>query len=346
MVLVGDVHIAEDRTRYSVLKIKSKGKNAAKYSPRLCHLIETIEWIDSVVEQGEEVVQLGDIVSKATLTAEELSMIAEISPITRKWQGIRGNHGLSIGEHDSDCAVQFSRFYRKPTWETKEIDGLKYNVVYLPYVLEKDRKPLKTYFEDLPKYPTLVLSHNDIKGMNYGGIVEKNGWTIEELESIGDFIINGHIHNFQWLTNKILIAGNVDGENLTESHIGTKHGVWRLDLKAFAQGTTPRECIKFIKNPYAMKFGNVDVMSESDLISLKMGTDDRTVLAITTNEELADDVQSLIDTHLAGGKKIVKASRKAKKVSSATKKMVENHIDKFKRCAIEEFGEIEIIGEI
>lgn len=359
MILVGDVHIAADRTRYSILKVKPRRDNpySERFSTRLVHLIETFKWIEEYVKQKkvpDQVVQLGDIVSKANLTAEELRMIEEIAPITQKWKAIRGNHGLAANEHDSDCAVKFSRLYRKPLWQRIRVPlcdynfiGGCYNLVYLPYVLERDRKPLKEYLQGMNRsLPTVILSHNDIKGMKYGGITEKKGWSIEELEEWGDYIINAHIHNTQWVTDKILITGNVDGENLNEDYRAYPHGIWDLNEMAVLQRKPLKECIKFVQNPYAMKFANVEIKKEEDIEKIKAESDDKTILAITVPESLADKAQELIDTHLAGGKKIVKADKKRKEKSADNKLITENHIDKFKRCAVEEFGELSIIEEI
>lgn len=360
MILVGDVHIAADRTRYSILKVKQRKDNpySEKFSPRLVHLIETIQWIEEYVKQKkgcDQVVQLGDIVSKANLDAEELRMIEEISPITQKWKAIRGNHGLAANEHDSDCAVKFLHLYRKPVWQKNYVKILEqnrqecvpYNLVYLPYVLERDRKPLKEYLQGMDRdLPTVILSHNDIKGMKYGGITEKNGWSIEELEEWGDYIINAHIHNTQWVTDKILITGNADGENMNEDYRAYPHGIWILDEYAVVQRKPMKECIRFVQNPYAMKFANVEIKKEEDIEKIKSESDDRTILAITVPESLAEKAQEIIDTHLAGGKKIVKADKKAREQSADNKLTTENHMDKFKRCAVQEFGELAIIKEI
>lgn len=350
MILIGDLHISADRARYSLLKVKPRENDySMRFCPRLAHLYETIKWIDNKPCGGlfKKIVQLGDIVSKATLDAEELSMISEVGCITEEWTCIRGNHGLGINNHDSDSAVRLKEIIRRPQWLVEEDweSGKFYNLVYLPYVLEKDRKPLSEYLEGMDiSLPTLILNHNDIKGMDYGGYIEKNGWSIEELEDWGDLIICGHIHNQQWLTDKILIVGNVDGENLTEDYRLHPHGIWRLDEGAFLDGVEPKQCMEFIENPYAMKFANVEIKKEEDIAKIKAESDDRTILAITVPESLADKAQDLIDNHLAGGKKIVKSDGKRKK--TVDKIVLENHIDKFKRCAIAEFGDLKVIGEI
>ncbi|MDR3185251.1 MAG: metallophosphoesterase [Christensenellaceae bacterium] len=176
MIFIGDVHIAADRIRYSVLKVKSRKESpySKRFSPRLVHLLETIKWIDDydLKHPKQKVMQLGDIVSRAVLDAEELSMMEEIVPITQKWEAIRGNHGLSTNGHDSDCAVPFKKMVRTPTWVVHTVSedlNRKMNIVYLPYVLEKDRKPLAEYLVGMNRsIPTLIVSHNDIKGMDYG----------------------------------------------------------------------------------------------------------------------------------------------------------------------------------
>jgi hypothetical protein len=358
MILVGDMHISTGRMYYSLLNIKKNPSHplSQKFSPKLVHLIESINWIDAYARQigcEHSVIQLGDIVHNSRLEAEELQMIEVIKQVTSGWAGIRGNHGVANNDHDSDCAVGLSPFYREPSWreydwqDTNGIDQKKYNIVYLPYVIERARRPLCEYLDGMDRSrPTLILSHNNISGMKYGNHIEKNGWSIEELENWGDIIVNAHIHQTQWVTDKILITGNVDGDDFGGNYFKHPHGIWILDIESFIKRYPARKCLEFVKNSYAMKFASVEINTEFDIEKLKAVTDNRTVLAITAPEALADKAFEYISSHLAGGKILLKKSKRSPDQDAKERLVKREHIELFKKSAREEFGDWAIIGEV
>ena len=132
-------------------------------------------------------------------------------------------------------------------------------ICFLPYVVECDRQPLVEYFSKLQEKgkPIVILSHNDISGIQMGPVVSRTGFSIEEIEANCDLFINGHLHNGQSITNKVINLGNLTGKDFGEDASKYSHSVAVLDTKTLK--------VDFIENPYAYNFYKIQVDSENDL---------------------------------------------------------------------------------
>lgn len=172
-----------------------------KYSKRLEQLIKSINWaFDIAKDYGcEATICCGDFFDKPNLTQQELTSLQEI-----KWPSGLTNYFL-VGNHESEEAdlhysstevLKFNNniIISEPTTVTlneTEID-------FLPYIPEFARQPLISYFPEEKNNRSkhkILISHNDISGINYGPIVSSIGFTKEELTTNFDLILNGHIHN-------------------------------------------------------------------------------------------------------------------------------------------------------
>jgi hypothetical protein len=137
------------------------------------------------------------------------------------------------------------------------------DILFLPYVVECDRKPLEQYFLDntgkpfTTGKPRVILSHNDIKGIQLGPVVSKTGFGLEEIEANCDLFINGHLHNGQALSAKVINLGNLTGKDFGEDAAKYSHNIAILDTKTLA--------LTFIENPYAFNFYKLQVDTENDL---------------------------------------------------------------------------------
>ena len=85
------------------------------------------------------------------------------------------------------------------------------NILCLPYLTS--RKDLKAYTSKLPKDKNLIiLSHNDIKGIQYGAYTSVDGFDINDISSSCALFINGHLHNHSQFCRNGLNLGNLTGQ--------------------------------------------------------------------------------------------------------------------------------------
>ena len=239
-------------------------KWGTKYPSRLENCIESINWMERTAEKFgcEYVINLGDFFDKPDLTSETITACNDI-----KWSNIM--HYSLVGNHDaSTSSLLFNSINSllddRHTIITEPqvllLDDC--NICFLPYITECDRKPLKEYFEKLdPAKPRIILSHNDISGIQLGPVVSKTGFSVEEIESTCDLFINGHLHNGQSITDKIINLGNLTGKDFGEDASKYEHKIAILDTQTLE--------ISYIENPYAFNFYKIQINSEADLALLQ-----------------------------------------------------------------------------
>lgn len=255
--IVGDVHWSEYS---SILR-----KQGEVYSQRLENLIQTINWCESTCAERDcgRIVYLGDFFDKPTLNDREISALREI-----RWNA-SVPHDIIVGNHESSVnGLQFSstkilesgvcRVHSNAAVE----HGDGYDILWLPYMTEDGRRPLADYAAGgfAPGSKRIVFSHNDLKGINFGHIESKVGFTIDEIEENSDLFVNGHLHNGAWVTKKILNLGNITGQNFSEDAYRYKHHAAILDTESLS--------VEFIENPYAFNFAQICVSSEGDIEKL------------------------------------------------------------------------------
>lgn len=129
-------------------------------------------------------------------------------------------------------------------------------MVFIPYILEDNRKPLNELIETFP-YKTIIFSHNDIKGIQLGRFISKNGFSIEEIKNSCDLFLNGHLHNGSKIDDGIINVGNLTGQNFSEDAFIYDHCAIVLD-------TDTLKCAIY-ENPYALNFYKIDFV-ENDSI--------------------------------------------------------------------------------
>ena len=136
------------------------------------------------------------------------------------------------------------------------------DICFLPYITECDRKPLSEYFKGLdPDKPRIILSHNDISGIQLGPVVSRAGFSIEEIESNCQWFFNGHLHSRQAITPRIINLGCCTGKDFGTDAAKHSHGIVVFD--------TTTMIAEYIENPYAYNFYKIDINAESDLVYLE-----------------------------------------------------------------------------
>lgn len=246
--------------------IRSRGK---KYSIRLENQIESINWAEKLAEEKncDQIIHLGDFFDRADLISEEISALKDIQWSKLPHTFLVGNHELGSNNLEFNSLNALSKIGKiidKPTIET----GFKYELFYLPYTLESNREPLKDIIEKTSQeYYTdrwitqevkerIILSHNDISGIQYGQYQSKQGFDIKEIEENCSLFVNGHLHNQTQISKKILNLGNLTGQNFSEDGFKYSHSIAILDTNDLS--------IELINNPYAFYFYKID--SYEDLV--------------------------------------------------------------------------------
>ena len=244
--LTSDWHISQ----YSSI-VRSNGK---EYSTRLEHLIDSINWAESLFSTMGcyAHICLGDAFDKAELNAAEISALKKIIWGKMYHYFIVGNHEMASSDLSKNTANLFDlmpncRVIDRPSMLS--ISG-EYDIFVLPYILNANRKPLEEYFENYPQKPEIILSHNDIKGIQMGSFISQDGFTIDEIQANCKLFINGHIHNCGQVADGIYNIGNLCGQNFSEDAFVYPHVAWIID--------TETKEIKTFENPYALRFYKLD----------------------------------------------------------------------------------------
>jgi hypothetical protein len=90
-----------------------------------------------------------------------------------------------------------------------------------------------------------------------GPVVSTTGFEIEEIENNRNIMLNGHLHNGQAISNKVINLGNLTGKDFGEDAFKHSHNVAILDTNTFN--------ITYIENPYAFNFYKLEINNEFDL---------------------------------------------------------------------------------
>ena len=269
-LLYSDNHFSQ----YSSI-VRGRGK---KYSLRLENQINTLKWIyDIAVDYNiDNIIHLGDFFDKPDLNAEELSALSEIpwlDTIGIDQYYIVGNHEMGLNNNEYNSAevlklLEHGEVISEPEWFTDDI-------FILPYILESNRKPLSEYLGG--KKADIILSHNDIKGIQMGKFVSPIGFDIEEIRENCRLFINGHIHNEMNNIEGIINIGNITGQNFNEDADVYEHHAFILD--------TDTHTIDVLENPYAFNFYKLDFtekcntdkqLKSNAVVSVKIKPEDKT----------------------------------------------------------------------
>lgn len=283
VLIYSDVHFSQDSSI-----VRSMGE---KYSTRLEYLIKSLNWAEelSLKEGCNAIFNLGDTFDKASLNAMEITALQEV-----KWN-IDIPHYVLVGNHDSNInSLEYSsskslekilnfKILDKPY----QINGQDITFLFLPYITEENRKPLKDYLSNEVKGKVVVLSHNDIKGFQFGKFKSPEGFDIEDIENSCDLYLNGHLHTPSFLTKKIVNVGNLCGQNFSEDNFKTKHYAWILDTDTLK--LTPYE------NPYALNFYKVEINNQHPSLS-SYDIDNNACLMIKCERDYLDKLKEELNS--------------------------------------------------
>ena len=247
------------------------------FSGRLDNLIRSFDWMNQLFQDHkvDQIICLGDMTDKPNLTAEEITALSKCHI---------DHHILLVGNHcrsDTSGSINSLNLFSRVIYNPEYLDD-KQEVLMLPYsstVIE---------FKENPK---IILSHNDLKGYNFGyGHVSSAGYEISEILDHCQLFINGHLHNGGWVVkDRIMNLGMLSGMNFSSCG-----GEWEPSVAILDTDTLK---IELFTNPIAYRFKKI---SCSSLIELKKYLDKlpeegEYVLQVKVPSEISIEVRKLLD---------------------------------------------------
>ena len=219
---------------------------------------------------------LGDFFDRPDLTAEEITALKEIKWNQKKHYFLLGNHEMYDSVYASLYSISLDTQYSIMSTPC-EYDGF----FFLPYIKEH-HKSLIEYFPELDS-DSIVFSHNDIKGFQYGLYKSEVGIDLQDINSNCGLFVNGHLHNCGHLGNLINV-GNLTGLNFSENAEIYKHHILVLD--------TDNKHIDYINNPFAFNFYKFDFTVNKDIPIL-----DNAVISGKCFYEDAEEIKKKLNEH-------------------------------------------------
>ena len=263
-------------------------KYGTNFTIRLENQIRSLNWVERTAHEKEcdLVICLGDFFDHAHLTDQELTALDQIH-----WNSL--DHYFLVGNHESEendlqysSTMALSGTHRYIVSEPiiKQIDA-NTELAFLPYIVESNRKAITDYFPPATKKTRILVSHNDLLGVQMGPIISRTGFSVEELESVASIIFNGHLHNGQVITNKVINLGNLTGANFSEDASRYAHRVVVLDTETLEY--------EYIENPFAFNFYKLDINEKTD-ITMLVNLKQNAVVSIKCKDSLLSEVRELL----------------------------------------------------
>lgn len=314
--------------------VRSRGD---KYSTRLEKSLQTMNWIENLSEEKQCDIEvcLGDFFDKAELNAEELTALKDIKWNTKQHIFIVGNHEMGLNNLQFSSAHLFNLVPN-----SKVIDSPCYDketeMMFLPYILESERKELSYYIKNYcdNNFPKIILSHNDLAGIQVGKFITKTGFDINEIENSCNIFINGHIHNSERISQNIINIGNVIGQNFSEDSTRYEHHIFIIDTETLE--------LEVIENPFSFNFYKLDVTTtDINKINLK----NNSVVTIKCKPEKATEIKEFISNnkYIIESRVILDLSSSSINENYSVDDLSVDHLSRFKQYIVETLGTNEII---
>ena len=335
-LIFSDVHWS---THSSI--VRSKGK---KYSIRLEFLLKSMNWVNDLAmnKNCDGMICLGDFFDRSNCTDIELSALSEINWNNLPTIFIVGNHESSVVSLEFSTLRVFKGDNVEIISQPKLLAGQGYDFLFLPYMLENNRKSLTEYLNEFNLSKTkklIILSHNELAGINYGQFTSTSGFNISEINANCDLYLNGHLHNNEWISSKILNVGSLSAHNFTNDSSRYNYGVWILDTDTMK--------LEFFENPYAFNFYKVDIESESDLSKLKNLKPNAVVSIKCSNtykdalKETLEQVKNIVTYKIIYTRDLVSLESQ----NEITLDLGEDHLEQFKKYILDTLGNDDVVVE-
>ena len=326
-------------------------KQGNKYSFRLENQIQTLNWINEIAieKQVDKIICLGDFFDKPILNAQELSALKEINWCNIPKEFIVGNHEINSSNlefNSTNVLSKIGKIIDKPSIDS----GYGYEIIYLPYILETERKSLRDYINELEKdywqgmwstqevKQIIILSHNDLAGIRFGQYESKIGFDIKEIYENCNIFVNGHLHNQQQISEKILNLGNVTGQNFSEDGLKYSHCIGILDTNTLN--------IELINNPYAIHFYKFDILCEDDFKQFDNCLSN-SCISIRAKEDLVSNIKQTLNNYsnIIESRITIIPDLNNDITKDITQIICKDHIKQFKEGALSSIDNTDILKE-
>lgn len=315
-----------------------------RYSNRLENQIRTLNWLEQLAtdENCTAIINAGDFFDHPDLTSEEISALTEIKWNPSTWHYfLVGNHDASNESLTFSSANLFSLCANSVVVNKVTLTGDdSFAVLFVPYItqISKDadlslKELLKDQRSPYPK-KVLMISHNEIKGLQYGKYTSTAGLSIEDIEAHCDLCINGHLHNQSWVTSKILNLGNITGQNFSEDAQCYKHCCAIVD-------TTTMQC-KLIENPHALNFYKIDLATQPDFDWERLNQN--SVVTIKCSTDQIERVRAILSERNVLSSRFIAASVVADK-QQVDDVLSIDHYKRFQDFVLSKIGDDALIRE-
>lgn len=263
--------------------VTQRGK---KYSVRLDHLIDSMNWVESL--DCDLVVCLGDFFDKPNLNAEEISALKEIKWNDKEHYFLVGNHDSNVSDLSFTSAYALSMKNYHIVTESQVHTFGESQILLLPYITEDNRQPLESYWQNKKdeNKNQIIFSHNDIKGVQYGKFLSETGFSLDEIDEECSLFVNGHIHNFGYVSDNALNLGNLCGQNFNEDATKYNHYAMIFDTDTLD--------VEFVENPYALNFYKYIITKDKDIVNCFNEIKNNSVISFKCEEKLLDKLNETL----------------------------------------------------
>lgn len=275
-------------SQYSSI-VRRRGK---KYSVRLHNLIDSINWIETKAKElnCDGIIECGDFFDRESLNCEEITALQDLKFTNIDHEFIVGNHESNVSDLEFSSTKFFESIGAKvyDTIQRKVIND-KVDFYYIPYLTDDRLPKLKDIIVDKKK-KNVVFAHLDIAGLQYGMYTSQSGMNIQDILDNCTLFLDGHLHNGQIIEKKIVLIGNLTGQNFNEDSTKYEHLAYLLAIND--DGTI---ILEGIENPYSINFYKLKIESDAELKILD-NLKNNCVLSVTCSSVIKDKVQTKIDS--------------------------------------------------
>lgn len=283
-LIYSDCHFSQ----YSSI-VRSMGN---KYSKRLHNLINSISWAEHLADElnCDGVINLGDFFDRPELNSMEITALQDVYFSNKPHIILTGNHDANISNLEFS-SVQIFKSMRAEiiTDITKKSINDKVDFYFIPYLTEDKKISLNDLSSGNKK--KVILTHNEISGIRYGKFISQSGFNINDILDNCTLFLNGHLHNGGIIENKIILVGNLTGQNFNEDATRYDHYAYVMTI-----GDDGSITLDPYINPHAFNFYKIYINKREDLNILN-NLKNNSVLSISCNNRLVTDVNRLLNNN-------------------------------------------------
>lgn len=248
-----------------------------EFSDRLEKLIDSLNFAENLADtlEVDKIICLGDFFDSPTVEEEEITALNKVKWSEKTHQFLVGNHESSL----HDLRYNSANILKKYGFEIITDIVKEGNIVYIPYIPNKVREDFNYYVSDSN---SIVFSHNDIAGIQFGEFCTVDGFDLEEISKGCKIFLNGHIHNQGKFKDNVYNVGSLTAHNFTNDSFKYKYGVWVFDTDTLD--------LQFIENPYSFKFFKIDVNSKDEVEKIRQ-LPDLSVVSVRCRENYLEEVK-------------------------------------------------------